>query len=60
MQLYIAHHGLQEAAAGGHVGCVALMLRTAPNKQDLANALLAAAKEGHDCVMHLLVGAGRC
>lgn len=34
------------------------MLRSALKKSDLANALLAAAKHGHEHIMHLLVEAG--
>lgn len=34
------------------------MLRSALKKSDLANALLAAAKHGHEHVVHLLVEAG--
>lgn len=34
------------------------MLRSALKQKDLANALLAAAKHGHEHIMHLLVEAG--
>ena len=50
--------GVQWAAEEGHIGCVALMLRSALKKSDLANALLAAAKHGHEHIVHLLVEAG--
>ena len=50
---------MQWAAEEGHIGCVALMLRSALKKSDLANALLAAAKHGHEHTVHLLVEAGR-
>ena len=50
---------LQGAAEEGHIGCVALMLRSALKKNDLANALLAAAKHGHEHIVHLLVAAGQ-
>lgn len=48
----------QWAAEEGHIGCVALMLRSTLKKSDLGNALLAAAKHGHEHIVHLLVEAG--
>ncbi len=35
------------------------MLRTAVKQDDLANALLAAAKHGHEHIVHLLLEAGQ-
>ena len=50
---------LQAAAQQGHIGCTALLLRTALKQDDLANALLAAAKTGQQHILHLLLEAGQ-
>ena len=49
----------QGAAEQGHTGCVALLLRTAPGKGDLDEALLGAARQGHEHIVRLLVEAGQ-
>ena len=49
----------QVAAEHGHVGCVTLMLRSGPPQHDLNKALLAAAGNGHEHAMLVLLDAGR-
>ena len=50
--------GVQWAAEEGHIGCIVIMLRSSLRRTDLANALLAAAKHGHEHMLHLLAEAG--
>lgn len=55
---YLFCVGVQWAAEEGHIGCIVLMLRTSLKRTDLANALLAAAKQGREHIVHLLAEAG--
>lgn len=49
---------LEVAAENGHVGCVTLMLRSCPQQNDLNKAVLAAAGNGHEHAMLVLLDAG--